>query len=127
MKVGARAAGLARGADANEGDSMAKGAFESGFFDRKLTYWLFADKQRGPGAHEEPECIRFGPGCVVRTNPLISRVMKRWDVAPKPAGPSPNRSAGLSVFCQPSAAVAHPPHTTSTHSLPIVGIRLFTF
>jgi hypothetical protein len=38
---------------------MAKGAFESGFFDRKLIHTLFADKTQGPGTHEAPPCIRF--------------------------------------------------------------------
>ncbi len=39
---------------------MAKGEFETGFFDRKLTHLLLAKQTRGPGVRDEPECIRFG-------------------------------------------------------------------
>ena len=38
---------------------MAKGAFESGPLDRKLSWLLFGDKPRGPGVRESPECVRF--------------------------------------------------------------------
>jgi hypothetical protein len=48
---------------------MAKGAFESGFFDRKLTYLLFADKKRGPGTRDEPKRIRFGVEANVEPSP----------------------------------------------------------
>jgi hypothetical protein len=40
---------------------MAKGEFESGRFDRKLSYLLFGDDTRGPGVRERPECVRFEP------------------------------------------------------------------
>jgi hypothetical protein len=52
---------------------MAKGEFESGFFDRKLTYQLFASKKKGPGVRDEPECIRFGvePGVAPSSAPPV--------------------------------------------------------
>lgn len=38
---------------------MAKGEFATTLKDRKLPYWFFAGRHRGPGVRRQPECVRL--------------------------------------------------------------------
>jgi hypothetical protein len=52
---------------------MAKGEFETGFWDRKLRWHLFGDKTPGPGTRDQPECVRFPaePGTEASPKPPV--------------------------------------------------------
>ena len=52
---------------------MAKGAFETGFLDRRIGWFLFGEKSRGPGVRSKPECVRFDvePGVTPSPKPPV--------------------------------------------------------
>jgi hypothetical protein len=52
---------------------MARGSFETGFFDRKLSWHLFGSKKRMSGRRERPQCVRYpaDPAAQASTKPPV--------------------------------------------------------